>query len=84
MSDNFDEPSFNFNEKSVIIYKLGRIESMLTEVNSRLGAQSIDQARNDTRLNKLETRWAWASGIAASVSFIVTVLANFFYRKLGT
>lgn len=81
-SDNpFD---FNLDRDDIVIYKLGKIETLLTEVKinqeAHAAADLVFHKDIEVRTSKLERKWAWASGIAAGVSFVVTVIFNWFYK----
>lgn len=83
MSDNF-----GFQTKDdIIIYKLGRIEALLTELQIDTAASQVAQASVNKDIEKrtasLERTRAYALGIIAAISVFGTLITNFLSRYIG-
>lgn len=81
MSDKDDRLQFEFSQDRVLIYKLGRIESLLEEVKANQESHAaLDQlfhAEINKRVGSLERTRAYGFGFVAVLGFIVTVVTNF-------
>lgn len=73
----------HFEQQSLIIYKLGRIESMLAEMAIQNAATSVVLADTTKRVSKIENRMSWGAGVVAGISFITSVVMNFLI-KIGS
>lgn len=83
--DNLLKPTFNLDEKSVIIYKLGVIEAKLDAALDSASKHQINDERIqsdlDKRIKTLETGKARVVGGLAAVTVIFNVAVAFLKSK---
>lgn len=87
MSDKDQDLQLAFSSDRVLIYKLGRIESLLEEVKDNQEKHSIADAvfhaDIEKRTSSLERTRAYAFGIIAAMTFIGTIITNFLSHYIG-
>jgi hypothetical protein len=80
--------NFDFMSRDdVVLYKLGRIESLLDAVKDNqekhAATDELFHAAMEKRTASLERSRSYAFGIIATISVIGTVLTNFMSRYMG-
>lgn len=72
MSDDF---TFQ-NKEDVIIFKLGRLEALLGEIQIQLAANALVLSDANKRISSLERSRSYAYGLVATVAAIITITVN--------
>lgn len=73
---------FSFSKDSIIIYKLGRIESALADIQIQQALNAKCYEAIAERVRKIESKLAYGTGLIAGISAIITLVINFLIKKV--